>query len=78
MPSLAGLIEDGVTGLKFPPNDAPALANRVRQALAETAILESMGRRAERIYAVRYTPEANVRQLMEIYATARSVCRNQA
>jgi glycosyltransferase involved in cell wall biosynthesis len=78
VPSLAGLIEDGVTGLKFPPNDAPALANRVRQALAETAILESMGRHAERIYAVRYTPEANVRQLMEIYATARSVCRNQA
>jgi glycosyltransferase involved in cell wall biosynthesis len=78
LPSLAGLIEDGVTGLKFPPNDAPVLANRVRQALAETSILESLGRRAEHIYAARYTPEANVRQLMEIYETASSVCRNEA
>ncbi|MCU1295664.1 MAG: hypothetical protein JWP08_4514 [Bryobacterales bacterium] len=78
LPSLAGLIQDGVTGLKFPPNDAPALANRVRQALAGTAILESMGRRAERIYAERYTPEANFRQLMEIYGTTRAVSRNQA
>ena len=78
LPSLAGLIEDGVTGLKFPPNDGPALANRVRRALAETTTLESMGRRAERVYEERYTPEANVTRLMAIYSIARSVCASRA
>ena len=78
VPSLAGLIEDGVTGLKFPPNDAGALADRMRQALADMARLESMGRRAEGIYQERYTPEANVDHLMRVYATARSVCASRA
>ncbi|MEA2737176.1 MAG: hypothetical protein QOH05_483 [Acetobacteraceae bacterium] len=78
LPSLGGLIEHGVTGLKFPPNDAAALSDRVRQAVAEPAMLHSMGRRAERLYDTCYTPEANVRQLMEIYGTARAVARNQA
>jgi glycosyltransferase involved in cell wall biosynthesis len=78
LPSLGGLVEHGVTGLKFPPNDAAALSDRVRQAVAEPAMLHSMGRRAERLYDTCYTPEANVRQLMEIYGTARAVARNQA
>ena len=78
VPSLAGLVEDGVTGLKFPPSDGPALADRVRQVMAGTARLEDMGRRAKRMYEERYTPEANVRQLMTIYAAARSVCASRA
>ena len=78
VPSLAGLIEEGATGLKFPPADPHALANRVRQAAAEPALLEAMGRRAERRYEERYTPEANVKRLMEIYATAGWTSRNRA
>jgi glycosyltransferase involved in cell wall biosynthesis len=78
LPSLAGLVEDGVTGLKFAPDNAAALASRVRQALAEPAMLGDIGQRAGDIYQARYTPEANVRQLIEIYGTAATVSRNQA
>jgi glycosyltransferase involved in cell wall biosynthesis len=78
LPSLAGLVQNGVTGLKFPPKDAAALAKRVRQAVAGTEMLDAMGHNAQRAYAERYTPEANVQQLMEIYRKAGSVCRNQA
>lgn len=78
LPSLTGLVEVGVTGLKFPPNDAAKIATVVRRALAEKSLLDTMGQNAERVYLARYTPELNIRQLLEIYETARSVSRNQA
>lgn len=72
LPSLRNLVEEGVTGVTFPPGDPAALAARVRQALSDAPMLERLGRQARLIYDERYTPEANVSQLLAIY---RSVCR---
>jgi glycosyltransferase involved in cell wall biosynthesis len=72
LPSLAGLIEAGVTGLKFLPGDGPGLAAQVRWAIASPSVLREYGNRARVMYEERYTPEANFAQLIDIY---RSVCR---
>jgi glycosyltransferase involved in cell wall biosynthesis len=71
-PALGELIEDGITGLTFPQGDDQVLADRVRWAIANPAALEAIGRRARAVYEQRYTPEANFRQLLDIY---RQVCR---
>jgi glycosyltransferase involved in cell wall biosynthesis len=67
LPSLAELIEPGVTGLDFPAGDATALAACVRRATADPAMLAGMGQRAGEIYNQRYTPEANYRWLAAVY-----------
>jgi len=75
LPSLGELVEAGVTGLKFPPGNASALAAQVRWALSNASVLEELGRRAQAVYEERYTPEANFSQLIRIY---RSVCAGSA
>jgi glycosyltransferase involved in cell wall biosynthesis len=72
LPSLGGLVETGVTGLRFPPGDAPGLAAQVRWAISNPSVLRQFGNRARVTYEERYTPEANFAQLIDIY---RSVCR---
>ena len=44
LPSLAGLVEAGVTGLKFPPGDASGLAAQVRWATCNAPALNEYGR----------------------------------
>ena len=77
LPSLAHLIEDGVTGLKSHPIMPPLLRPVCGKRCWDGKSRDD-GRRAECVYAARYTPEVNVRQLMEIYSSARSDSRNQA
>jgi glycosyltransferase involved in cell wall biosynthesis len=72
LPSLRGLVDSGVTGLRFRPGDAPGLAAQVRWAIGNPSVLQECGNRARMRYEERYTPEANFAQLIEIY---RSVCR---
>jgi glycosyltransferase involved in cell wall biosynthesis len=67
LPSLAGLVESGMTGLTFPPGNAGALAARVRWAIANPSELNELSRRAFSIYEERYTPEVNVGRLVGIY-----------
>jgi glycosyltransferase involved in cell wall biosynthesis len=72
LPSLDGLVEPGVTGLKCPPGDAAALAGTVRWAIGNTKALDDYGRQARATYLARYTPDVNFRLQMDIY---HSVCR---
>ena len=78
LPSMRDLVEDGMTGLKFPPGDPAALAARVRKAVADAATFDRLGNRARATYEERYTPEANVRQLLDIYRSTCRVSRNHA
>ena len=71
LPSLADLVEEGVTGWRFPPGDAPALAALARRAANDVG-LDALGRRARAIYAERYTPEVNVSRLTGIYRSLRA------
>jgi glycosyltransferase involved in cell wall biosynthesis len=75
LPSIAELVETGVTGLKFAPGDARGLASRVRWATRNATSLDQYGRRARSIYEQRYTPEVSFANLIGIY---RSVCRDHA
>lgn len=72
LPSLDGLIETGRTGIKFAARNAGALAERVRWAIANPAVLDAIGQNAYRLYMARYTPEANFEQLMTIYRAVRN------
>lgn len=60
------LIEEGVTGFKFPADSAEALA----RALHRLNQAESLSENALKIYQEKFTAEANYRQLTAIYGTA--------
>jgi glycosyltransferase involved in cell wall biosynthesis len=77
LPSLRDLVPHGRTGLTFPAGDAAALARTVRLAVSDPVMMDALGATARATYAACYTPEANVRQLMDIYRAV-SCARNQA
>lgn len=68
--AMAELIEDGVTGLLFEAGNAVALAQKLQWAREHPEALAAMGRRAREHYAICYTAERNLQQLMKIYEEA--------
>ena len=64
------LIDAGVTGLLFHPGDPADLAAKVRWAAEHPDEMRVIGSNARRVYELKYTPEANYRQLMAIYQEA--------
>ena len=68
---MAALIDDGRTGVHFPPGDAAALAERVQWAMANPARLAEMRREARAEYLERYTGERNYDLLLGIYERVR-------
>ena len=66
------LIRDGVDGSLFTPGSPDALAGVLRDLVERPARYESLGRAARLTYEQRYTPEANVKQLVGIYEFARA------
>ena len=61
------LVEDGMTGLLFPPGDANALANALKTLIDDGAKRQAMGvagrKRAEEMFSI----EANVGKIQHIY-----------
>ena len=66
------LIRDGVDGSLFTPGSAHALADVLRDLVGRPTRYESFGRAARLTYEQRYTPETNVKQLVDIYEFALS------
>jgi glycosyltransferase involved in cell wall biosynthesis len=63
------LVEEGVTGYRFPPGDADALAaGALRFPAGED--YERMGSNCRSMFESQFTAEINCRSLMEIYARA--------
>ena len=60
-------------GLHFRPGDAEHLAEVLSKALADEERLATMGRAARREFEARYSPRANLPQILAIYDRARSV-----
>lgn len=67
------LVEEGVTGWKFRPGDAQALAQAVRKAMGDGSGVRD---NARRVFAEKYSPEANYRRLEEIYMEVRHANRS--
>lgn len=64
------MIEDGVSGFHFAPNDPKALAEKVTWAWAHPSEFAAIGKAARRVYEERYTGTINYRLLMNIYSSA--------
>lgn len=68
--ALADIVEDGVTGLLFEPGNGEDLAQKMQWMAAHPDKAGAMGLEARRRYEQLYSPEVNVRQLVEIYDAA--------
>jgi glycosyltransferase involved in cell wall biosynthesis len=66
--SLDELVEEGVTGAKFPAGDEAALAASVRRLLADQPSLHRMRTAARAYFDAHLTEEQNFTQLMNIYS----------
>jgi glycosyltransferase involved in cell wall biosynthesis len=71
--ALPEVVEDGVTGLLAEPGNPASWAAAVER-LGDDDLSERLGDGAFRAWATRYTPEANLRRLEEIYALAATRC----
>jgi glycosyltransferase involved in cell wall biosynthesis len=70
--SMASVIQHGHNGLHFAAGDAYALGTTVAGAWGQPEVAATMARNARRDYEANYTPEANYRMLVDIYARATS------
>jgi len=68
--SMEEIIEDGVTGLHFDKNNEQDLQDKVAWLVGNPDLLKQMSKNARSEYLNKYTPDANYRQLMEIYDAA--------
>ena len=68
--SLAGLVEEGVTGLLAEPNDAESLSRSMAWALEHPTDMAAMGRRARERYESRYRGDRHWAALAEVYSAA--------
>lgn len=75
--SMAEIIEDGRTGVLYPPTGPAALAEAIGWALGHPRDLARMGEAARTTYLARYRGEANYQTLLGIYerALARAASR---
>jgi glycosyltransferase involved in cell wall biosynthesis len=75
--SVAALVKDGQTGLRFTPGDAADLAAKAALMSSNTQSYGTMRRECRHIYEERYTETINYRMLMDIYAKATKSPRNK-
>jgi glycosyltransferase involved in cell wall biosynthesis len=66
--SLPQLVEDGKSGLLFPPGDATALRRKLVWLSAHPEAAAQMGRYGRQVVETRYRAKAHYEQLMRIYA----------
>ena len=69
--SLSEVVSDGATGLLFQAGDPDDLAAKVNALAREPQRARTMGEACRRRYQESYTPEQNLRQLLQVYREAR-------
>jgi glycosyltransferase involved in cell wall biosynthesis len=70
MESVAELVKDGMTGLRFIPGDARDLAAKTEAMVADLSRYQEMRQKCRAAYEERYTEELNYKMLTNIYAAA--------
>lgn len=66
----AEAIVEGSNGLKFPLGDTKAFVSCIKRMWSSPIECDEMGKRARADYELKYRPEDNYRQLMDIYKSA--------
>ena len=61
------VIEEGVSGLLVPPEDAEALASALERLIRDPELQQSFGKAGRQIVADRFNPEKNARRLLEAF-----------
>jgi len=61
------VIDDGVSGMLFPPRDAEALAERIMRLMDDKGLLQKLGAGAKQIYESRFTLDAYAKNIENIY-----------
>lgn len=60
------IIDDGVTGLLFPPGDVEALAHQLRRLAVDPALRQRLGQAAAQVVD-EFTPEAVASEILRVY-----------
>jgi glycosyltransferase involved in cell wall biosynthesis len=66
------LVAHEQTGLKVPCGDVDRLAKEIDRLCSDDGLVDRLGAAARQDYLTRFTPEANIHELMKIYSSARS------
>src|SRR5712672_1202486 len=64
---IPSLLEDGRTGLLFPPGDAPLLANAILGIFRDDGLAGRLGRAAKLEASARHAPQTVMSQLLNVY-----------
>ena len=67
VPALLEIVQDGVTGRSFPPEDAAALAERIGTLIDDPAQREDLGRAAREWVTEHRTWTANGQRYLDFY-----------
>ena len=70
LPSIAELVQDGQTGLRFTPGDENDLAAKAALLIADSAAYREMRRNCRSVYEQRYTDKVNNKLLVDTYNQA--------
>lgn len=68
--SMASIIEDGKTGLRFEPNNPDDLIQKLNHLIEDQNRWRIMSQNCEDAYLNKYTPEKNYLELMSIYTNS--------
>jgi glycosyltransferase involved in cell wall biosynthesis len=61
------VVEEGVSGLLVPPENAGALASALERVICDPEMRNAFGKAGRQIVADRFNPEKNVRRLLEAF-----------
>jgi glycosyltransferase involved in cell wall biosynthesis len=73
--SIPEIVEDGVTGRLVPPDDAAALAEAMRELVADRPRADAMGRAGRALVERDYGPARHLAAMLDVYAQAQRIAR---
>lgn len=72
---IPSLVEEGVTGLFFPPGDAAVLAAKIKEIFTNNILAEKLGQNARDVALARHNPESVGNAVLNAYRSIISVTR---
>jgi len=61
------MVQEGVSGLLYPVDDVPLLADRIKRIFTDDRLAETLGNNARHVALQRHDPETVTTQLLAAY-----------